>query len=239
MLRLSLPRRMIRSIALISLTFFTYDTHAEKLRITSTPPGAKVKINGVAVGTTPFEKDYPGGYLRKTKTAVGSRRDHPLVARLCAHGGNPFFGQPKHVDLATYLGGGRDFLTVSGPPSPHIISRNLTPTPKTGLPEGDHTFDGFLTIFCTGKDFDHLHPNCSATITTNCFPVPTLIDPVPPVDGDLLQVMPRPNFKDLTDHVIRAIYEYLKTVPCIQGNYPDPSGAAAGIPAEPAVRCSP
>jgi len=33
-------------------------TRAEKLRITSTPPGARVEINGVAVGATPFEKDY-------------------------------------------------------------------------------------------------------------------------------------------------------------------------------------
>jgi len=72
-----------------------------------------------------------------------------------APGGNPFFGQAKHVNLATYLGGGRDFLTVSGPPSPHNISRNLTPTRKTGLPEGDHTFDEFLTIFRAGKDFDN------------------------------------------------------------------------------------
>lgn len=152
-----------------------------------------------------------------------------------AKGGNPFFGQPKKVNAATYLGGGRDFLTVSGPPSPHIISRNLTPSTKTGLPEGDHTFEDFLTIFRTGKDFDHLHPNCSATVTTNCFPQ----NPQnPPVDSDLLQVMPWPNFKDLTDHEIRAIYEYLKAVPCIQGNYPGPSGADAGIPAEPADRCS-
>lgn len=152
-----------------------------------------------------------------------------------ARGGNPFFGQPKKINPATYLGGGRDFLTVSGPPSPHIISRNLTPSTKTGLPEGDHTFEEFLTIFRTGKDFDHLHPNCSATVTTNCFPLNPLN---PPVDGDLLQVMPWPNFKDLTDREIRAIYEYLKAVPCIQGNYPGPTGAAAGIPPEPADRCS-
>ena len=152
-----------------------------------------------------------------------------------ARGGNPFFGQPKKVNPATYLGGGRDFLTTSGPPSPHIISRNLTPSTKTGLPEGDHTFNEFLTIIRTGTDFDHLHPNCSATVTTNCYPQNP---PNPPVDGDLLQVMPWPNFKDLTDHEIRAIYEYLKAVPCVHGNYPGPAGAAAGIPAEPADRCS-
>lgn len=151
-----------------------------------------------------------------------------------ARGGNPYFGQPKKVNPATYLGGGRNFMKVSGPTSPDIISRNLTPTPKTGLPEGDHTFDEFLTIFRTGKDFDHLHPNCSATVTTNCFPTNP---PNPPVDGDLLQVMPWPNFKDLTDHEIRAIYEYLKAVPCVQGNYPGPGGPGAGIPPEPADRC--
>jgi hypothetical protein len=141
--------------------------------------------------------------------------------------------------VATYLGEGETSLPFQDHHPPTSFSRNLTPTRKTGLPEGNHTFDEFLTIFRTGKDFDQLHPNCSATITTNCFPVPTPIHPVPPVDGDVLQVMPWPNFKDLTDHEIRAIYEYLKTVPCIQGNYPGPTGAASGIPTEPADRCSP
>ena len=60
--------RLRASIALISFVLLPYATHAEKLRITSTPPGAKIEINGVAVGTTPFEKDYPGGYFHKTKT---------------------------------------------------------------------------------------------------------------------------------------------------------------------------
>lgn len=158
-----------------------------------------------------------------------------------AKGGNPFLGQPKKVNPATYLGGGRDFGIVfpafSGPAAPHIISRNLTPSTKTGLPEGDHTFEEFLTIIRTGKDFDHLHPNCSMNVTTNCFSVN--LPPTPSVDGDLLQTMPWPNFKDLTDHEIRAIYEYLKVVPCIQGNYPGPGGPAAGIAPEPADRCSP
>src|SRR5262249_5660686 len=31
---------------------------------------------------TPFEKDYPGGYFHRTRTAVGSRLERPLVARL-------------------------------------------------------------------------------------------------------------------------------------------------------------
>lgn len=174
-----------------------------------------------------------GSYIVNTEGCNDCHSAGP--ATQYAKGGNPFFGQPKKVNTATYLGGGRDFGPTSGPPSPHIISRNLTPATKTGLPEGDHTFQEFLTIMRTGKDFDGLHPRCSATVTTNCYPQNP---PNPPVDGDLLQVMPWPNFKDLTDHEIRAIYEYLKAVPCVQGNYPGPAGAAAGIPSEPANRCS-
>ena len=43
-------------------------------------------INGVLVGTTPYEQSIPGGYLRKTKTSLGSRLEHPLVARLTLDG---------------------------------------------------------------------------------------------------------------------------------------------------------
>jgi len=53
-----------------------------KLVITSTPPGATVEISGIVVGTTPFEKDFPGGYFHRTRTSLGSRLEHPLVARL-------------------------------------------------------------------------------------------------------------------------------------------------------------
>jgi hypothetical protein len=125
-------------------------------------------------------------------------------------GGNPYFGQPEKINSATYLGGGRNFGKVSGPPSPDIISRNLTPD-RTGRPEGGTTFHEFLQIIRFGKDFDHLHPNCSATITTNCFP------PVPPVDGSLLQIMPWPIYKNMTERDLLAIYEYLSAVPCIAG----------------------
>jgi hypothetical protein len=36
-----------------------------------------------------------------------------------------------------------------------------------------------------------------------------------PFHGDLLQVMPWPNFQNMTDHDLRAIYEYLSAIPCI------------------------
>jgi serine protease Do len=69
-------------LACTILFVFNGRASAEKLSITSTPPGARVEINGVAVGTTPLEKDYPGGYFHRTHTSIGSRLEHPLVARL-------------------------------------------------------------------------------------------------------------------------------------------------------------
>jgi hypothetical protein len=123
-----------------------------------------------------------------------------------AKGKNPYLGQPAMVNPATYLGGGRDFGPLI-PNTPDIISRNLTPD-KTGLPEGGRTFE-FRQISRTGVDLDHLHPPCSATVTTNCLP--------PPFDGNLLQVMPWPVRHNMTSHDMRAIYEYLSAIPCKPG----------------------
>jgi hypothetical protein len=127
-----------------------------------------------------------------------------------APGGNPYFGQPTIINPATYLGGGRDFGPLI-PGTPDIISRNLTPD-KTGRPEGGHTFAEFVQIIRTGVDMDHLHPSCSATVTTNCLP--------PPFDGELLQIMPWPIYHNMTNHDLRAIYEYLRAIPCIAGPPP-------------------
>ena len=123
-------------------------------------------------------------------------------------GFNPYFGQPKKVNPATYLGGGRDFGAFPAPGFPHIVSRNLTPD-KTGRPEGGAEFSEFVEIMRHGTDFDHLHPSCSATVTTNCLP--------PPFRGGLLQIMPWYEYQEMTDHDLRAIYEYLSAIPCIAG----------------------
>jgi len=64
----------------------TPSTYAEKLQISSRPSGATIEIDGVAVGTTPFEKDFPGGYFRRTKTVLGARLEHPMVARISLEG---------------------------------------------------------------------------------------------------------------------------------------------------------
>jgi hypothetical protein len=119
-------------------------------------------------------------------------------------GGIPYFGQrPTKVNSQYYLGGGQHFTLIPG--LPDIISRNLTPD-KTGRPEGGRTFDEFRQIIRTGVDLDHLHPNLPSQF-----------------DGSLLQIMPWPTFQNMSDHDLRAIYEYLSAIPCFAGPpAPDP-----------------
>jgi hypothetical protein len=102
--------------------------------------------------------------------------------------GNPFLGQPEKIDPAKYLVGGTEFIPAHGP-FPAIVSRNLRPE-ANGLPEG-HTYAEFLQIIRTGIDLDQAHPQY----------------------GPLLQVMPWPSFRNMTDEDIRAIYEYLSALP--------------------------
>lgn len=132
--------------------------------------------------------------------------------------GNPYLLSPpftgkQQINTATYLGGGRDFGPFPGPPFPsipHLYSRNLTPD-HTGLPEGGRTFEQFRDEMKDGTDLDHLHPDCTSGPGNppNCL--------VTPFNGDVLQVMPWPTFQNMTDHDLRAIYEYLKAVPCNPG----------------------
>lgn len=120
----------------------------------------------------------------------------------------PVFSGTKQVNPSTYLGGGNDFGPLV-PGSAHIITRNLTPD-KTGRPEGGHTYAEFVQIMRTGVDMDHLHPTCPPnTVSAGCVPFP--------FNGALLQIMPWPNFQNMSDHDLRAIYEYLKAIPCVQG----------------------
>jgi hypothetical protein len=153
-----------------------------------------------------------GSYL---VNAIGSCNDCHSAGPQTQYlpGGNPYFGQPTKTNPATYLGGGRNFGPIAGPTSPDIISRNLTPD-KTGLPIGGRTFEQFRKIIRTGQDLDHLHPNCSATVTTNCLP--------PPFDGSLLQIMPWPSYHHMTAGDLWAVYEYLSTLPCVESS-PDPA----------------
>src|ERR1700722_7998078 len=74
---------LFRQVIFTSLLLcFVASSSADTLKLTSSPPGAKVELDGITVGTTPFEKDFPGGYFHRTHTALGQRLEHPMAARL-------------------------------------------------------------------------------------------------------------------------------------------------------------
>lgn len=80
-LNLSLPL-----FALCLLLVGVPSAAAKTLKITSNPPGATVEINGIIVGTTPYEKDFPGGYFTRTKTALGKRLESQQFCRISLKG---------------------------------------------------------------------------------------------------------------------------------------------------------
>jgi hypothetical protein len=84
---------------------------------------------------------------------------------------------------------GANYL-AGGVPFGPFTSRNITPDKDTGMPAG-LTFAQFKEVLRKGTDFDHLHPQF----------------------GPLLQVMPWPVYGDMTNHDIRAIYEFLRAIP--------------------------
>jgi hypothetical protein len=190
---------------------FHSDQRAE-LGFAAVPLGLKLNLKGLNL-----EQVGIGSYLvNASGDCNGCHTANPATEYLDP--GNPFFNQhPHRVNLATYLGGGNDFGPV-GPgivkgvtgPGPDIITRNLTPD-HTGRPEGGHTFSEFLIILRTGHDFDKLHPNCSSTVTDNCY----FSTPGNEIDGALLQIMPWPAFAHMSENDILAIYEYLRAVPCV------------------------
>jgi hypothetical protein len=102
-----------------------------------------------------------------------------------APGGNPFAHEPKQINTAGYLAGGRPFVP------PGVVSANITPDkpgPK-GRPAG-LTRDQFLQVMRTGHDPD---------------------DP----SGQLLQVMPWPLYQWKTNLELLAMYEYLSAIPSV------------------------
>jgi len=90
---------------------------------------------------------------------------------------------------------------------PTVTSRNITPD-ASGKPAG-LTYSEFVQVMKTGIDFDHVH---GANVP--------------------LQVMPWPVYGNMTDRDLNAIYTYLSTIPCLEG---DP-GVPSATP--PAPRCT-
>ena len=103
---------------------------------------------------------------------------------------NPYMGQPKQINTAVYLSGGRQFLKSDG--TVLVTSANITPDKWTGRPAG-LTLAGFLEVMHTGHD-----PR----------------DP----PGEILQVMPWPLYQWKTDRDLTAMYEYLQVIPPLETN---------------------
>ena len=153
-------------------------------------------------------------------------------------GHNPYLLSQKETKInpSGYLGGGNNFFTAlfanvgegtayGAYLGPNIIARNLTPD-KNGLPEGGKSLSEFMRILRTGVDMDGIHPTCtSPTGGPGGTPTPPNCIP-PPVDGSKLQIMPWPIFHNLEDRDIRAIYEYLSTIPCIDNTTSIPPDGA-------------
>jgi hypothetical protein len=107
-------------------------------------------------------------------------------------------GQREQINTAHYLWGGGVFTVFDLQGNPHpVVSRNLTPD-ASGRPAG-YTWEQFLLVLRTGADLKNLEPH------------------IPSAERDLLQAMPWPLFDDLTDHDLRAMYEYLSAIPCLEG----------------------
>ena len=107
-----------------------------------------------------------------------------------APGGDPHLGQPEVSDPAGHLRGGAQIF------GPVIVPRNLTPN-ANGLP-GGLRLDQFLEVLSIGTDFENAPPVVPG-----------------PHSPDLLQIMPWPVFSKMTDREKRAIYEYLRAIPCL------------------------
>lgn len=132
--------------------------------------------------------------------SVGGCNDCHTVPSYAA-GHNPYAGETKQFNAATYLAGGAHF----GP----FTSRNLTPG-KTGLVAGDMTYKDFATVMRTGKDPDQWH---------------AFMQQQGVIDGTYLQVMPWPVYQSMTDHDLQAVYEYLSSIPCVEGDPGNPGGS--------------
>ena len=116
-----------------------------------------------------------------------------------AQGGDPYSREAKQLPLTSYLAGGRAFVL----PTETVCSRNITPAPNTNKPAGlsRSTFLYVLRTGCDPQDANFRDPQMC----------------------ELLQVMPWPNYQDMKNSDLVAIYAYLSALP-----HEDPVGDAAG-----------
>jgi len=101
-----------------------------------------------------------------------------------AAGGDPFKGETEKLNTKNYLAGGKCFGPIKSP--------NIAPDDK-GLP-GGLTLAQFIESIRTGK-------------------VHMMEDGKKPDPNDVQKVMPWPEFRQMTDEDLGAVYAYLAAVP--------------------------
>jgi len=79
-------RPIYASLAVFASMLLAQRTHADKLTLTSDPPGATVEIDGIVAGKTPLQTTFPGSYFHKTHSVFTARLEHSLVAHVFKDG---------------------------------------------------------------------------------------------------------------------------------------------------------
>ncbi len=81
-------RRSLCILCLLAISILSSapTARADNLTIASTPPGAKVELNGVVVGTTPYQMKVPGSYLHKPHSVFSEKLEHQMTARVYKDG---------------------------------------------------------------------------------------------------------------------------------------------------------
>jgi S1-C subfamily serine protease len=80
--------RLARVLAglLCALASWATTAQGNTLRMVSNPPGATVEMDGVVVGTTPYEAQFPGSYFHKPHSVFSGRLEHSIKARISKEG---------------------------------------------------------------------------------------------------------------------------------------------------------
>jgi hypothetical protein len=79
-------KTVVASFYLLLAPITSLLARADTLKVTTTPPGAAVEIDGARVCSTPCELKYPGDYFHKPHTVFSSRLEHSMVMRLSKTG---------------------------------------------------------------------------------------------------------------------------------------------------------
>jgi len=85
---------------------YVVPVRAGTLTIVSTPPGATVEINGVAVVATPYHQQLPDSYFRTPHSVFSGGLKHAMALRLSKDGYSP-----QEIELAD---GPFHFSTLNG-----------------------------------------------------------------------------------------------------------------------------